>query len=104
LLDNAVKYAADGGAVELRAFRTGARYAIEVADRGPGFDEADRERLFGLFERGASSAAREKPGLGIGLALSRRIVEANRGLLTARRRDGGGSVFAIEAPIAGVDA
>jgi signal transduction histidine kinase len=100
LLENARKYAAAGGQVELAGRREESHFCFEVADRGPGLPPGDPERLFAMFARGEDDSASGKVGLGIGLALARRIVEAQGGALTAGNRDGGGAVFRIRLPIA----
>lgn len=95
LLDNARKYAASGGIVELYGERRGEHYVIEVADRGPGLPDGDPERLFVMFARGPGDSTSGQSGLGIGLALARRIVSSRGGTLEVRRRDGGGAVFTM---------
>jgi signal transduction histidine kinase len=101
LLENARKYGLDGGEVELRGYadRAARQYCFEVLDRGPGLPPGDAERLFTMFARGEGDSVRGKVGLGIGLALSRKIVEAQGGTLGARNREGGGAVFKIELPL-----
>lgn len=102
LLDNARKYGLDGGEVELRGSLDAAagRYRFEVLDRGPGLPEGDLERLFTMFARGRGDSVRGKVGLGIGLALSKRILEAQGATLTAGNREGGGAVFRVHVPLA----
>ncbi|MFN0206154.1 MAG: sensor histidine kinase [Planctomycetota bacterium] len=100
LLDNARKYASSGKIIELNGQRSGNSYMIEVADRGPGVPEGDRERLFQMFARGIGDSVRGTAGLGIGLALARRIVHSSGGNLTVRNREGGGAVFMIELAVA----
>jgi signal transduction histidine kinase len=99
LLENAVKHGGEGGGVLLRGSRRGTAYRIEVADRGPGIPAEEAERVFGMFARGSEAVAEERPGLGVGLALARRIVEANGGTLSYEVREGGGSVFAVALPV-----
>lgn len=100
LLDNARKYAASGGVVELAGRRENNNYVFAVEDRGPGLPPGDPELLFRMFARGEGDSVRGKSGLGIGLALARRIVEANRGTIAARNRKGGGASFEIRLPVA----
>lgn len=81
LVANAIKFAAEPGAaprVDVHAEPVGDAVRITVDDNGPGIPEADRERVFGLMERGASGG---KSGLGIGLATCRRIVDAHGGAI-----------------------
>jgi len=104
LLDNARKYGGSDRRIELSGRRDGATYVIEVADRGRGISAAEAGRLFEMFARGEDPESREKPGLGIGLALAKRVVEANGGSIEVRPREGGGSVFAVRLPLAEVAA
>jgi two-component system sensor histidine kinase KdpD len=90
LLENAIKHAAPPFTV--RAHRVGDRVEIEVGDRGPGLP-SDSVRLFEKFVR-ASTA----PGVGLGLAVARAVVEAHGGTITAENRENGGAWFRISLP------
>jgi signal transduction histidine kinase len=79
LLDNALKYA-DGGELAVRVFRDGEQAVVEVADRGPGIPEADREVVFDRFVR--LERSRSTPGNGLGLSLVRAVVHRHRGAVT----------------------
>jgi signal transduction histidine kinase len=82
------------GVTTMRVRREGDGVAFEVEDSGPGLDERDAAHLFEPFHRGArSESEKAPPGLGLGLALVRRIAEAHGGRAYARPRDGGGTVF-----------
>jgi two-component system sensor histidine kinase KdpD len=98
ILDNALKYSAAEAPVELRAGREGDTLVIEVLDRGFGLPEGQEERVFEPFFRAPHLRESSLPGVGIGLAVCRGLVEAHGGRLTARRREGGGSAFRIELP------
>jgi signal transduction histidine kinase/ActR/RegA family two-component response regulator len=100
LLSNAVKYNRQGGAVTVSsATRPGGRIAIAVADTGMGIPEAMLDRLFTPFDRlGAEQS--DVQGTGLGLALSRRLVEAMGGQLLVESRPGTGSTFIVELPAA----
>jgi two-component system sensor histidine kinase KdpD len=95
LLENALKHGAPPFAI--RAAREGTSVTIEISDRGPGLPAGEPARLFDKFVR-ASSA----PGVGLGLAVVRAIVEAHGGGVTAVPRDGGGATFRIVLPTAAV--
>jgi signal transduction histidine kinase len=100
LLSNAIKYNRDGGEVEVHvaAAREG-RVAVRITDTGEGIAEEDLERLFSPFDRlGAEQTAVE--GTGLGLALSKLMVEAMDGRLDVRSEPGVGSTFSIELPVA----
>jgi len=76
LLDNALKYA-DGGQIQMRVERAEGRAALEVADRGPGIAEPDREIVFDRFVR--LERSRSTPGNGLGLSLVRAVMRRHRG-------------------------
>ncbi|MDR7481834.1 MAG: ATP-binding protein [Armatimonadota bacterium] len=99
LLDNAVKYNQSGGRVRVTARRvTPDRVRLAVADTGPGIPPEQQHRLFTPFERlGAHTA----DGVGIGLALSKSLVEAMGGTMGVESRPGEGSTFWVELPLVG---
>ena len=76
LLDNALKYA-DGGAIDIRVRRRGSRACLEVADRGPGIPEADREAVLDRFVR--LEPSRSTPGNGLGLSLVKAVTRRHGG-------------------------
>ncbi len=97
LLSNAIKYNRHGGDVTVICRRDGQQVAIEVADTGPGVPVDRLERLFEPFDRlGAERSGIE--GTGLGLALSRSLVEVMDGTLTAANRAGEGACFRIVLP------
>jgi len=94
LLQNAFKYTQRGTEVSLRAYASGDRIFIEVADHCGGLPNGDAEKLFAPFVQ--SSA--DRSGIGLGLSIARRGVEANHGSLRVRDLPGHGCVFTIELP------
>ena len=99
LLDNAVKYGGREGKVEVavRAGDTVDRISVTIVDHGPGVSEADRERLFARFTRGADQPSGE--GTGLGLYLSRRLLRAMGGeLLLEEAGAGRGAAFTLSLP------
>jgi signal transduction histidine kinase len=96
LIENAAKYSPVGAAIELRATSRGRRMRIEVADRGPGIPPHALRRIFEKFERGRDGRGKQVPGIGLGLYLSRRLVQMHGSKLTVEPRSGGGSTFAFE--------
>jgi two-component system OmpR family sensor kinase len=97
LLDNALKFTRPGDTVEVRAFEDGAFVAIEVADTGPGIPQEELSRVWEELYRG--QGARGIPGSGLGLALTRAIVERHGGRVTLRSRAGQGTVFTLRLPV-----
>jgi two-component system, OmpR family, sensor histidine kinase KdpD len=103
LVDNALKYSAPASLVELVARREDGRLVLEVQDRGMGLPAGEEERIFEPFYRAPGLQESSVPGVGIGLAVCRGLVEAHHGELTAGARPGGGSVFRISLPITAND-
>ena len=89
LLDNAVKWSPDGGAVEVRV----ADGTVSVRDHGPGIAEEDLGKVFDRFYR--APAARGLPGSGLGLAIVRQVAESHGGAVGAERADGGGTIVTL---------
>jgi signal transduction histidine kinase len=79
LIQNAIRHTPADGSVVIRAEPVADRIEIEVADTGDGIDAAERELVFGPFYRGGVNASRTSDGVGLGLAVSRAIVEAHGG-------------------------
>jgi len=100
LIDNAVKYAAAGGLVELHADAVGAGWALVVADRGPGVPAAHRERIFERFHRVDESLTAKVQGAGLGLTIARRLARDQGGDLVCHEREGGGAAFVLTLPAA----
>lgn len=97
ILDNAVKYSPECTriTVSVKAFEM--FVCISVADQGIGISEEELPRIFGRFYRGQN--VREQNGVGIGLYLSRRIIEEQGGYITAESSPGQGSVFKVFLPV-----
>lgn len=93
---NAVRFSPEGASVAVSAELTDGRQRITVADRGPGVPAAELETIFEPFFR---SGTHGSAGYGLGLAISRRIVEAHGGRISAANRDGGGLRVTLELPI-----
>jgi signal transduction histidine kinase len=98
LLDNAVKYAPDGGPIEVEVHEHEGTVAIEVADRGIGIPPDAQSRVFEKFYRVDPDMRLGVGGSGLGLYISRELVREMGGELGVRPRSGGGSVFSVELP------
>jgi two-component system sensor histidine kinase KdpD len=96
LVENAVKYAPPGSAIDMSASASDREVVVEVADRGPGIPVGEETRIFDKFYRG--KFAREG-GVGLGLTICRGIVEAHGGRIWAENRRGGGAVFRFAIPL-----
>jgi signal transduction histidine kinase len=100
LIENAIRFAPAGSAVEVSVSQVGEYARVSVRDRGEGIDSADLPYLFDRFYRGEKSRSREYGGAGLGLAIARGIVEAHGGAVDARNDVGGGAVVSFSLPVA----
>jgi two-component system sensor histidine kinase KdpD len=100
LLENAAKYTPPGSPVRIEGRRetgpAGGQVVVDVLDRGPGLPAGKEALLFDKFERGDRESA--TPGVGLGLAICKAIVEAHGGRISAHNRTGGGAVFRLAWP------
>jgi signal transduction histidine kinase len=101
LVDNACKYAAASNppVVHLELRREGSRALVRVRDHGPGLTRDDRKRLFRAFSKSDREAAHTRPGVGLGLALSRRLARAQGGDLRVDEGESGGACFVVSLPL-----
>ncbi len=99
-LSNAIKFTPEGGQVTVRALRDGQDFRIEVEDTGIGIVASDLPKLFVEFQQLDSSVKKEHQGTGLGLALTRRLVEAQGGSVGVTSVLGQGSVFHLSLPMA----
>jgi signal transduction histidine kinase len=102
LVDNACKYAARSTPprIEVSLERSDGRAFVRVSDHGPGLSAAERRRLFQPFSKSDRDAANSAPGIGLGLALSRRLARAHGGELSLDASGRGGAVFVLSLPLA----
>jgi signal transduction histidine kinase len=97
LLSNAVKFTPRGGRVELTSVRLDAEVRVTVTDTGPGIEAADQERIFEEFQQ-TEAGADQREGTGLGLALSKRLVELHGGRIWVDSEPGEGSAFVFTLP------
>ncbi|HTM50121.1 MAG TPA: HAMP domain-containing sensor histidine kinase [Bryobacteraceae bacterium] len=100
LLNNAAKYAASGGWVRVsaEAVSDGERVQISVEDRGPGISPDDLPHIFDPFYRSEAVRSSQIPGVGLGLSLVKRIIEAHRGTIEVKSSAESGTCFALFLP------
>ena len=97
LLSNAVKFTPAGGAVDVTSARVNGEVRVSVTDTGPGVALEDQERIFEEFQQ-AESGLEQREGTGLGLALSKRLVELHGGRLWLESELGNGSTFVFTLP------
>jgi two-component system, OmpR family, phosphate regulon sensor histidine kinase PhoR len=100
ILDNAIKYSPDGGEVALALRGNGERLRFEVRDEGLGFPASERERVFQRFHRLDPQQRRGIGGTGLGLYISRELIERMDGRIWAESEPGQGAAFFVELPLA----
>ncbi len=102
LLDNAIKYSPEGGAVDVAMTRTAEQYTVTVTDSGPGIPADARDRVFERFFRADAARSRTDPsatsGAGLGLAIARRIADMHGGQLDLVDSEPGHTVFRVTLP------
>ena len=96
LISNALKFTPAGGRVDVRVLDRGDRVVIEVEDTGLGIPDNEQGRLFERFFRSSAATAQAIPGVGLGLSISRAIVEGHGGSIGVRSREGHGTTFTVE--------
>ncbi len=99
LIENATKYSPAGSPIFISAERRGEMVQVSVADRGIGVDLSEQGLIFERFYRAQGPRT---SGTGMGLAISRAIIEAHNGVLSVTSQLGEGSVFSFTLPVAGV--
>ncbi len=105
LLSNAAKFTPDGGAIKVEAAADEGNVSVRVSDTGIGVEPKDRERIFGTFEQVDSSYSRAQQGTGLGLSLTRRMVELHNGKIWAESDgEGKGSTFVLVIPLVPAEA
>jgi two-component system, OmpR family, sensor histidine kinase KdpD len=97
LFENVSKYTPPGSTVTISARIIEDKLSVSIADDGPGLPVGREEAVFQKFTRGERESA--TPGVGLGLAIVRALVEAHQGKITAAQRPGGGAVFTFTLPL-----
>ena len=98
LIDNAIKYAADGKLLTVELQQLKSQWVIQIKDQGPGIPIAHRHQIFAKFHRVDSSLTARQQGSGLGLSIARQLVEGLGGSLTFCPNQGGGACFEVTLP------
>jgi PAS domain S-box-containing protein len=99
VLGNALKFSSAGGVVTMRAEPIDGGWRIEIADMGMGIPEVEVDRLFTPFVRGSNAGRRGVPGTGLGLVVSRAIVDVHGGVMAVDSVEGEGTTVTITLPL-----
>jgi signal transduction histidine kinase len=99
LLANAVKFTPDGGTITLRAARENGEVKLAIHDTGIGIAAEDQERIFEEFQQAGTQTEKSREGTGLGLTLSKRMVELHGGTISVRSTPGKGSTFTVALPL-----
>jgi two-component system, OmpR family, phosphate regulon sensor histidine kinase PhoR len=97
LIENAVNYTPDGGAIDVQAMVANGRFQLTVSDTGHGISPDDLGRVFERFYRVDKS--RTRPGTGLGLSIVKHLVHVLDGEVTASNQPGGGALFTVTLPL-----
>ena len=101
VLHNAVKYSPVGGTIAVRVQRSTNEVTVEIEDNGPGVPSEDRQKIFDRFYRVDKARWRESGGAGLGLAITKWVVEAHRGEISLESGSEKGCLFRVKLPAAG---
>ncbi|MFE4544221.1 sensor histidine kinase [Arthrobacter sp. NPDC056727] len=99
LVSNAIKFSPDGGRVIARAHRAGSHVVCSITDTGIGMDGEEQEQAFTKFFRAARSRETAIPGAGLGLPISKTIVEGHGGSISLRSAPGEGTTVTVSLPV-----
>ena len=99
LLENAIRFSPSGGTVQMCLHANNGNGYVEVADEGPGIPPSELPRIFERFHRGDSSRARNTGGYGLGLAISKALIEAYGGNIEPHSRPGEGTRMVVCLPL-----
>ena len=98
LISNAIKYSPNGGEVEVAAWRENGEVVCRVSDTGMGMTDEEQEEVFAKFFRARGVRNSTIPGIGLGLPITKAIVEAHGGTITLQSAPGRGTAFTVRMP------
>lgn len=99
LIDNAIKYAADGKCLAVELQQLKGQWIVRIKDNGPGIPTNHQQQIFAKFHRVDASLTARQQGSGLGLSIARQLAEGLGGALTFCPNDGGGSCFELTLPM-----
>lgn len=99
IIDNAVKYSPEHSRINIRVNRLFSFVRIEIEDFGIGIPRKERNRIFSRFFRGNSDIVKEQEGSGVGLYLTRKILEDQGGTVSVKSKKEAGSIFVVQLPL-----
>ena len=99
-----MKFTPEGGQIEVSVRTDGDHAVLAVADTGIGIPATDQERIFERFFRSASATRQVIPGTGLGLTITKAIVDAHHGSITVDSQEGKGAAFTVRLPLLAVPA
>lgn len=99
IVDNAIKFTKEGGSVTIHAFVESGQVMIEISDTGIGITATEMPKLFTMFHRGTGTLHYDYEGVGIGLYLTKLIIEKHGGRVEATSEAGRGSTFTVYLPV-----
>ncbi|GBC60118.1 hypothetical protein DENIS_1063 [Desulfonema ishimotonii] len=98
LLSNAIKYSPPHSAIHVRLALENARVRVSVTDEGPGIPDTERSMLFREFQKLSAKPTAGEQSVGLGLAISKKIIEIHKGRIEVESRPGEGATFSFEIP------
>lgn len=99
IIDNGIKYSPEESCIDIRVNKMFSFARIEIEDQGIGIPKDERNKIFARFFRGGSDVVQAEEGSGVGLYLSRKIIEDQGGTVSVRSGKGGGSIFIVQIPL-----
>jgi signal transduction histidine kinase len=102
LLNNAVKYSEEEKYIKVKVSKDSTSALISVTDHGVGISKEEQRKIFDKFYRVSTDKTKETPGTGLGLTLSRHIVDAHHGTIEVESEVGRGSTFTVTIPLCGI--
>ena len=99
IIDNAVKYSPDGGVIRITGKLIGDNYQVSIQDQGIGMTSEETENMFDRFFRTATSQTSGIRGLGLGMSITKHIVELHKGMISAESEPGKGTTVSFTIPV-----